>query len=133
MSIPVDTIFLVAEDDPTTRKELVENIRELGFQGQIIEAENGKEAFEIFQKEGKKLQFIISDMVMPISSGYDFLVQVRKDPNFQQLPFLMLTSKSDREIVLKCVQAKVSNYLVKPWNLQTLGEKIHSCWAKHNS
>lgn len=135
MAIPADARFLVAEDDGPTRQELVGNLRELGFKGEILEAENGADAYTIFiaeMKTGKKIDFIISDMVMPVSTGYELLVSVRKDEEFQDVPFLMLTSKNDREVVVKCAKAKVSNYLIKPWNVQTLGEKLHSCWDKHN-
>lgn len=134
--IPQDTTFLIAEDDKATRELLIGDLKSLGFNGVMIEAENGKEAYEkLVEYNGKvgPVGFIISDMVMPIASGFDFLLNVRQASHFGEIPFLLLTSKSDREIVLKCAKAKVSSYLVKPWNKQTLAEKMHSCWVKHNS
>lgn len=134
MAIPAQARFLIAEDDAPTRERLLSHLKSLGFKGEILEAENGADAYTLFIDEmttGKKIDFVISDMIMPVSSGYEFLVSMRKDPSFQDVPFLMLTSKSDRDIIFKCVKAKVSNYLIKPWNLQVLGEKIHSCWNKH--
>ncbi|MEX0797830.1 MAG: response regulator [Bacteriovoracaceae bacterium] len=135
MAIPQNTRFLVAEDDHLTRGELVTNLRDLGFTGEVLEAENGRDAYSLFINQmivGEKVGFIISDMVMPVFTGYDLLVQVRKDKAYQEIPFLMLTSKNDREAVLKSAKAKVSNYLIKPWNLQMLGEKLHGCWKKHH-
>jgi two-component system chemotaxis response regulator CheY len=135
MAIPQGISILVAEDDKTTRDSVVSDLKSLGFQGDIVEAENGKEAFDKLQayyEAGGKIDFILSDMVMPIASGFDFLKSIRSQGKFKEIPFMMLTSKNDREVVLECAKAGVSNYLVKPWNVQVLAEKMHACWVKHH-
>lgn len=135
MAIPQGISILVAEDDKTTRDSVVSDLKALGFQGDIIEAEDGKQAMDKLNahfEAGGVIDFILSDMVMPIASGFDFLTNLRAVAKYKEIPFMMLTSKNDREVVLQCVKAGVSNYLVKPWNVQVLAEKMHSCWVKHH-
>jgi two-component system chemotaxis response regulator CheY len=135
MAIPQGISILVAEDDKTTRDAVVSDLKSLGFQGDILEAENGKEAIDKLNEyfdAGGKIDFILSDMVMPIATGFDFLTNLRAQAKYKDIPFMMLTSKNDREFVLQCAKAGVSNYLVKPWNVQVLAEKMHACWVKHH-
>jgi CheY-like chemotaxis protein len=129
MSIPSDIKILIVEDDDMTMNELVTDLKELGIKNELVLAKNGEEAKNIYLTEAN-IGFIISDMVMPVMSGYDFLVYIRTELGDKKTPFLMLTSKSDNDVVVKCVKAGVTNYLVKPWKSQSLSEKLMACWNK---
>jgi two-component system chemotaxis response regulator CheY len=57
-------------------------------------------------------------------TGYDLLREMRADPNLADVPFIMITAESKTENVIAAKQAGVSNYIVKPFNAQTLKSKI---------
>jgi two-component system chemotaxis response regulator CheY len=57
-------------------------------------------------------------------TGYDLLQEVRKDPNLASTPFILVTAESKTENVIAAKNAGVSNYIVKPFNAQTLKSKI---------
>ena len=109
-------------DDFSTRRRIIKNIlRQLGFTN-IIEADDGSAAWEILNKD--QVDFIISDWNMPQMTGIELLRKVRASEEFADLPFLMVTAEAQQENIIEAVQAKVSNYIVKPFTAETLGQKI---------
>jgi two-component system chemotaxis response regulator CheY len=67
---------------------------------------------------------VISDWNMEPMTGYDLLQVVRNDPNLAETPFIMVTAESKTDNVIAAKRAGVSNYIVKPFNAQTLKSKI---------
>jgi len=109
-------------DDFSTMRRIIKNIlRQLGFNN-IIEADDGTTAWEVLNKD--RIDFIISDWNMPKMTGIELLRKVRASEEFADLPFLMVTAEGLQENIIKAVQAKVSNYIVKPFTPETLGQKI---------
>lgn len=124
--------FLIIDDYTSMRSLLKSNLKELGFQ-KISEAEDGNKAYTVLmdkQENNEAVDFIICDVVMPECDGIQFLKRVRGNELFQKIPILMLTSESDRKTVISTISAGATNYLLKPWNLDVLGEKIAFCWSK---
>ena len=75
---------------------------------------------------------VISDWNMEPMSGYDLLREVRGDPELAQTPFIMVTAESRTDNVIAAKKAGVSNYIVKPFNAQTLRNKIEAVFPdKH--
>ena len=110
-------------DDFSTMRRIIKNIlRQLGFNN-IIEADDGTAAWEILTKD--QVEFIISDWNMPQMTGIELLRKVRASEEFGDLPFLMVTAEAQQENIIEAVQAKVSNYIVKPFTAETLGQKIN--------
>ena len=72
----------------------------------------------------RKYGLVISDWNMEPMTGYDLLQEVRNDPGLAQTPFIMVTAESKTENVIAAKKAGVSNYIVKPFNAQTLKSKI---------
>ena len=97
-------------------------MRQNGFEN-FVEAEDGVKAYEML-KQDPTIEFIISDWNMPNMTGIEFLKTVRSDPKFKHLPFLMVTAEAEKENIIEAVKSGVSNYVVKPFTGQTLGEKI---------
>lgn len=115
-------MLVLVVDDFSTMRRIVKNIlRQLGFNN-IIEADDGTTAWEILQKQ--KIDFIVSDWNMPQMTGIELLRKVRADEKFADLPFLMVTAEAQQENILEAAQAKVSNYIVKPFTADTLKKKI---------
>ena len=62
-------------------------------------------------------------------TGYDLLQEARKDPNLSTTPFIMVTAESKTENVVAAKQAGVNNYIVKPFNADTLKSKIEAVFG----
>jgi len=109
-------------DDFSTMRRIVKNIlRQLGFTN-IVEADDGTTAWETLNKD--KIEFIISDWNMPQMTGIELLRKVRASEEFGDLPFLMVTAEAQQENILEAVQARVSNYIVKPFTPEVMKQKI---------
>ena len=109
-------------DDFSTMRRIVKNIlRQLGFVN-ITEADDGTTAWEVLQKH--KIDFVVSDWNMPQMTGIELLRKVRADPKLGEMPFLMVTAEAQQENILEAAQARVSNYIVKPFTADTLKKKI---------
>jgi two-component system chemotaxis response regulator CheY len=109
-------------DDFSTMRRIIKNIlRQLGFTN-IVEADDGTTAWDVLNKD--KIDFIISDWNMPQMTGIDLLRKVRGSDEFADMPFLMVTAEAQQENIIEAAQAKVSNYIVKPFTAETLKQKI---------
>jgi two-component system chemotaxis response regulator CheY len=67
---------------------------------------------------------VISDWNMEPMTGYDLLKEVRANPALGKIPFIMVTAESKTDNVIAAKRAGVNNYIVKPFNAQTLQQKI---------
>ncbi len=112
---------LVVDDFATMRRIIKNILRQLGFMN-VVEADDGTTAWEVLNKD--KIDFIISDWNMPQMTGIDLLRKVRSSEEFADLPFLMVTAEAQQENIIEAVQAKVSNYIVKPFTAETMKQKI---------
>jgi two-component system chemotaxis response regulator CheY len=121
MAIDTKMKVLVVDDFSTMRRIVKNILRQLGFEN-IVEADDGESA--VRKLESERIDFVVSDWNMPNMSGLELLKWVRSHDEFKDLPFLMVTAEAQKENVLEAVKAKVSNYIVKPFNAETLSEKI---------
>jgi two-component system, chemotaxis family, chemotaxis protein CheY len=78
----------------------------------------------------RKYGLVISDWNMEPMTGYELLQQVRSDPSLYTTPFIMVTAESKTENVVAAKKAGVNNYIVKPFNAQTLKSKIDAVFAE---
>jgi len=116
------TMPILVVDDYGTMVRIIRNLlRQLGFQN-IDDAGDGSAALE--KMRAKSYGLVISDWNMEPMTGYDLLQQVRADPALGKTPFIMVTAESKTENVIAAKKAVVDNYIVKPFNAQTLQHKI---------
>ncbi|HTT01934.1 MAG TPA: chemotaxis response regulator CheY [Steroidobacteraceae bacterium] len=113
--------FLVVDDFSTMRRIIKNVLHDLGYQN-VIEADDGKAALSLLQAGG--IDFLITDWNMPNMAGLELLKIVRADAKLAKLPVLMLTAEAKREQIVEAAQAGVSGYVIKPFNAETLKEKI---------
>ncbi len=123
MAIDYSMKVLVVDDFATMRRIVKNILRQIGFTN-IVEADDGTTAWELLNKDDS-IQFIVSDWNMPQMTGIELLRKVRASEEFADLPFLMVTAEAQQENIIEAVQAKVSNYIVKPFTPDTLGQKIN--------
>jgi two-component system chemotaxis response regulator CheY len=124
MVIDLDEFKILAVDDYKTMLRIIGNLlKQLGFKNIDI-ALDGTEALRCLNRQPYDL--IISDWNMEPMSGMELLVAVRADKRFSKIPFIMITAESRTENVIAAKQAGVSNYIVKPFNAETLKLKLMS-------
>jgi len=115
---------VVIVDDYTTMLRILRNLlRQLEINN-VDEANDGDTAYHLMQKNPPDL--VISDWNMVPVTGLDLLRRVRADAKLKHIPFIMVTAESKTENVVAAKQAGVSNYIVKPFNADTLRAKIVS-------
>lgn len=129
-----DTKFLVADDFATMRKIIKKVLNELGYKN-IVEAEDGKIALQHLQDAaavGQPFSCVISDWNMPNMTGLEFLKACRTDAKYKSLPFILVTAESEQAQIIEAAKAGVSDYVVKPFNANTLKEKLQKTYNKHS-
>ena len=115
-------------DDYSTMVRIIRNLlRQLGFTD-IDDAADGAAALQ--KMSSKRYGLVISDWNMEPMTGYDLLRLVRADPEIETTPFIMVTAESKTENVIAARKAGVNNYIVKPFNAQTLKAKIEAVFAE---
>ncbi len=113
--------FLVVDDSPTMRRIVINALASFGYDS-VVEAEDGQDAFSKLQ--ANPVEFIITDWNMPNMNGLEFTKAVRADAKFSKLPILMVTTRGLKQDIIEALQARVNNYVVKPFTPQVLKEKI---------
>ena len=121
MAVDLSMSVLVVDDYNTMIRIIRNLLKQLGFE-HIDDASDGSAALN--KMRGKKYGLVISDWNMEPMTGYDLLREVRADPNLATTPFIMITAESKTENVIAAKKAGVDNYIVKPFNAQTLQHKI---------
>ena len=112
---------LIVDDQMSVRQFTRMTLEKMGVR-LIQEANNGQDA--LATAIGQPLDLIISDFNMPEMDGLSLLRAVRGHQAIRKLPFILLTGRGDRELVVKAAQAGVNNYLVKPFNDVILRQKM---------
>jgi two-component system, chemotaxis family, chemotaxis protein CheY len=114
-------------DDYATMVRIIRNLlKQIGF-ADVDDANDGTTA--LAKMHEKRYGLVISDWNMEPMTGYDLLREVRADPELGSTPFIMVTAESKTENVIAARKAGVNNYIVKPFNVQTLKTKIESVLA----
>jgi two-component system, chemotaxis family, chemotaxis protein CheY len=117
-------INVLIVDDYKTMLRIVRNLlKQLGFNN-VDEATDGSMALQMLRVGTYGL--IISDWNMEPMTGLQLLREVRADAKTKDIPFIMVTAESKSENVIAAKQAGVSNYIVKPFNAETLKTKMVS-------
>ncbi len=124
--------FLVVDDQEEIRVLLGHELTRLGIT-KIIFAKSGNEAFGIVQNNHgtpDQIDFILTDMMMPDGTGIELTQMIRRTFFMDDLPIVMITSKSDVNHVIQAVKMGVTSYVVKPWEEETLAKKIIESFGK---
>jgi two-component system chemotaxis response regulator CheY len=121
--MPIDKAMnVLIVDDYKTMLRIIRNLlKQIEFNN-VDEANDGSEA--LAKLRSGNFGLVISDWNMVPMTGLQLLQEVRADARLKATPFIMITAESKTENVIAAKQAGVSNYIVKPFNAETLREKI---------
>lgn len=123
MAVDKSMPILIVDDYKTMLKIVRNLLSQLGFNN-VDEATDGTMALQKLQNPEKTFKLIISDWNMEPMSGLELLKQVRVDERYKAVPFIMVTAESKPENVIIAKKAGVNNYIIKPFNAQTLKDKL---------
>jgi two-component system chemotaxis response regulator CheY len=123
MAVDLSMPVLVVDDYQTMIRIIRNLLNQLGFKN-IEEAKDGRQALE--KLNSGRFGLVISDWNMEPMTGYELLQQVRASEKLKTTPFIMVTAESKTENVIAAKKAGVNNYIVKPFNAETLKGKLKS-------
>jgi two-component system chemotaxis response regulator CheY len=127
MAVDMSMPILVVDDYNTMIRIIRNLLKQIGF-NDVDEAVDGTAALGKMRE--KRYSLIISDWNMEPMTGYELLKEVRQDPGLAKTPFIMVTAESKTDHVNAAKKAGVNNYIVKPFNAQTLMSKIEAVFAE---
>ena len=130
MAVDLSMPVLVVDDYNTMIRIIRNLLKQIGFQD-IDDAADGSAALARMRE--KRYGLVISDWNMEPMTGYELLKEVRADPGLSKTPFSMVTAESKTENVIAAKKAGVNNYIVKPFNAQTLHHKIAAVFMDEGS
>lgn len=123
MAVDKNMKIMIVDDYSTMLRILRNLLRQLEFNN-VEEANNGGDALQKLREN--QYHLIISDWNMQPMTGLELLKEVRADAKLKHIPFIMVTAESKTDNVIAAKQAGVSNYIVKPFNAETLKTKMAS-------
>ncbi|HSV28638.1 MAG TPA: response regulator [Candidatus Omnitrophota bacterium] len=123
MAVDKNMNVLIVDDYKTMLRIIRNLLKQLGFNN-VDEATDGSMALQMLRVGNYGL--IISDWNMEPMTGLQLLREVRADAKLKPIPFIMVTAESKSENVIAAKEAGVSNYIVKPFNAETLKTKMSS-------
>jgi len=123
MAVDLQMPILIVDDYKTMLRIIRNLLKQLGFDN-VDEATDGQAA--LARLKAKPYGLVISDWNMEPMTGYELLKQVRADEALKKTPFIMITAESKTENVIAAKQAGVNNYIVKPFNAETLKTKMRA-------
>jgi two-component system, chemotaxis family, chemotaxis protein CheY len=129
MSVAMDMPILIVDDYKTMLRIINNLLKQIGFSN-VDEATDGTAALAKMREAKQPYGLVISDWNMEPMSGIQLLREVRADAKLKTTPFIMITAESKTENVLAAKEAGVNNYIVKPFNAETLKGKLVSVLGK---
>ena len=119
--------ILVVDDSLTMRKIIKNCLAKMG-EKDVIEASDGVEALK--QLENNQIDLILTDWNMPNMNGLEFLIKVRENEKYKNIPVIMVTTEAEKSSVIEAIKAGANNYVVKPFTPKVLEEKIKATMEK---
>ena len=113
---------LVVDDSRAVRKLLSQNLQFLGYD--VTEAENGIAALDALQARPDPVHLILTDWNMPEMNGLDFLKAVRRRPEYDGIPVVMVTTETEMEHMSAALEAGANEYVMKPFTREILTDKL---------
>ncbi|TWU51942.1 response regulator [Rubripirellula reticaptiva] len=110
---------LLVDDSGVMRKIILRALNAIGI-SDVVEAADGAQALALFGEES--FQLVLTDWNMPNMNGLELLKAIRSSGS--TTPVIMITTESEQGRVLEAIQAGASNYLVKPFEQETLMDKL---------
>ena len=116
------TKILVVDDEPNIVQTLQDRLEMNEYI--VVTASNGKEGLNVALKESPDI--ILLDVIMPIMDGHEMLEALRRHPDGKDIAVIMLTARNQTNDIARANVCGIEDYIVKPFDLSKLLEKIES-------
>lgn len=113
--------ILVVDDMPLMRHVLINMLRTFNFPD-LVEATDGLQALTFLKNQ--HFDLVITDLHMPKMDGKTLLNRIRDDQELTALPVLMVTCEDNSAAIKEIIAAKVTGFIIKPFNLNVLDNKL---------
>ena len=123
------TKILIVDDEPDLVQTIQDRLEMSGYT--VTTAGNGKEGLEKTLQE--KPDIVLLDVIMPIMDGLEMLEALRKHPESKDCAVIMLTARSQRQDIVQAKTCGIEDYIVKPFDLSELIEKIENVLERHKA
>ena len=127
----LDIKILVVDDMTMARMLVKKALNDIGFTN-ITEALDGKQAWELLNST-PDFQLVVSDWNMPMMTGIELLKKLRTTPQFENLPFVMLTAEGEEKQIKEAFQSGVNGYITKPFTAEVFHAKLEFAHRKIQS
>lgn len=114
--------ILIAEDERLTRLMLRKYLENLGYE--VLEAEDGAQAYEIYQRE--RIAFLITDWMMPNLNGLELLEKIRDENREEYTYIIFLTSKEEKDEMIEAISHGADDYIRKPFDKGELSVRVRA-------
>ena len=121
-----DIKILIVDDCSTVRMVLKKMLHNLGYHN-VDEADDGLVALPMLQAD--RFDLLVSDWSMPRMDGIALVRAVRDDRRIAHIPCLLVTAETRPEHLLKALAAGASDFMTKPFNVTSLGEKLNGIFG----
>ncbi len=111
---------LLVDDSGVMRKIIARALHSLWID-EVVEAADGVEALSVFG-DGEGFDLVLTDWNMPNMNGLELVTAIRAAGH--TLPIMMITTETEKGQVIKAIEAGVNDYLVKPFDNETLTQKL---------
>lgn len=112
---------MVVDDDPISLEFATCSLEELGYKN-LYQAKDGSDAMA--QLQWAKIDLVISDWNMPYIDGLKLYAAIKRSPLLKNIKFLLMTSSSEKEKVITALKSGIKHFIVKPFDLKTLEDKL---------
>jgi len=119
--------LLIVDDSSNIRRLLAHN---LGRKFTVLTAENAVEALDILAR-GEKTDLLVVDIAMPGMDGFSLTALIKGNPEYKDIPLVMLTAKDGSEDREKGLQLGAADYITKPFSLDEFAERIEALLKRH--
>ncbi|HUI63359.1 MAG TPA: response regulator [Bacteroidota bacterium] len=120
-------VIMVVDDSATVRKFVAASLTMQGFT--VIPAVDGMDALE--KLPAARVDLVVTDLNMPNMDGFELIRSLRENPQYSEVPVIILTSVSDSASKEAGVQLGVKSYLMKPFSLEKIQYEVskYISWA----
>ncbi len=113
---------LLVDDSATMRRIQKNQLTTIGITD-VLEAGDGSEALKVLA-DNMPIDMVLLDWNMPVMDGITFLKKAREDTAYGEVKIIMCTSESEKTRVVEALKAGANNYIVKPFNPDSLKQKL---------
>jgi two-component system chemotaxis response regulator CheY len=117
---------LLVVDDSMLIRKIVRAVAD-ALKLEAVEALDGVEALQRLEENQGEIDLVLLDWNMPEKSGYDVLVEIKRDKRYSRIPVMMVTTEGQKGSIVAAVRAGADNYLTKPFTIEELQSKIMEC------